>query len=292
MISVRLTETTYSVSLLLAVLAVTQQVRPRGHALVGLLLGISQYYRATSLFLLPAFLLGCLWPGAVRRRQTLVASATLLLAFIAVLLPVVEYNRRAHGELSVSTSAYGGWSLWVGANREHGGRWNLEDWEALFQLTDGTVRDDSKAAGPLGVKRIGEDPAGFALLAVDKFHTMWGSEAYGVNFSMASGSAALPGNTFLTLVSQIFYAVVTCAATLALIARRQSLNRLALLILTVTLTVALLHVFVEVRDRYHAYLVPLFIALAASWICGRTAAEPPDRASIDPRRVMPSSSGP
>ncbi|MDQ3552982.1 MAG: glycosyltransferase family 39 protein [Chloroflexota bacterium] len=288
MTSVRLTETTYTVSLLLAVLAVTQQARPvrlRDHALVGALLAVSQYFRPTSLFLLPAFLLAAIWPGAVGRRRVLLGGATVALAFLAVLLPVVEYNRRAHGELSVSTSAYGGWSLWVGANQEHGGRWNPADWEALFQLTEGTVWDDSKAAGPLGLQRIRDDPVGFALLGVDKFHTMWGSEAYGVDFAIAARSAALPEYTFLTLISQVFYAVVTVAAALVLIARRRSLDRLALLIVTVTLTVALLHVFVEVRDRYHAYLVPLFIALAADWITRRRAVSaiignqmmPPDR---------------
>ena len=47
--------------------------------------------------------------------------------------------------------------------------------------------------------------------------------------------------------------------------------RLGLLIVTVTLTVALVHVFVEVRDRYHAYLVPLFIALASDWIARQRA---------------------
>ncbi len=273
MTSVRLTETTYTVSLLLAVLAVTQQARlarRRDHALVGALLAVSQYFRPTSLFLLPAFLLAT-WPGAVGRRRVLLGAMTVALAFLAVMLPVVEYNRRAHGELSVSTSAYGGWSLWVGANQEHGGRWNPADWEALFQLTEGTVWDDSKAAGPLGVQRIRDDPVGFALLSVDKFHTMWGSEAYGVDFAVASRSAALPEYTFLTLISQIFYAVVTVAAALALIARRQSLDQLGLLIVTVTLTVALMHIFVEVRDRYHAYLVPLFIALASDWIARQRA---------------------
>ncbi len=286
MTSVRLTETTYTVSLLLAVLAVMQgarRARPRDHALAGGLLGVSQYFRPTSLFLLPAFLLAATWPGAAGRRPVLLGAVTVALAFLAVLLPVVEYNGRTHGELSVSTSAYGGWSLWVGANQEHGGRWNPADWEALFQLTDGTVWDDSKAAGPLGVQRIREDPVGFALLGIDKFHSMWGSEAYGVDFAVASRSAALPEYTFLTLISQIFYAVVTVAAALALIARRQSLDQLGLLIVTVTLTVALMHVLVEVRDRYHAYLVPLFIALAADWIAGRRAAS-----ANDGHEIMPS----
>lgn len=264
MTSVRLTETSYTMSVLFAVLAVAQQVRLRGHALVGLLLGLSQYFRPTSFFLIPAFLLGTLWPGSLRRRDTLIAAATILLAFIAVLLPVVEYNRQAHGELSVSTSAYAGWSLWVGTNQDHGGRWNAGDWEALFRLTEGPVWDDSKAAGSLGIRRIQEDPGGFALLAVDKFHTMWGSEAYGVDFAIASSAATLPGNTFLTLISQIFYAAVTVTAALALISRRKSMDRLTILIVAISLTVALLHVFVEVRDRYHAYLVPLFIALAAA----------------------------
>lgn len=271
MTSVRLTETTYTVSLLLAVLAVTQQTGWRAHVLAGALLGTSQYFRPTSLFLLPAFLLAATWPGQVRWRQLLLGTATISLAFLVVMLPVVEYHRQAHGELSLTTSAYGGWSLWVGANREHGGRWNAADWEALFRLTDGTVWHDSKAAGSLGVQRITQDPAGFALLSVDKFHTMWGSEAYGVNFAMRSGSAELPENTFLTLVSQVFYAVVTVAAALALMARRSAIDRLTLLVVSLTLTVAGLHVFVEVRDRYHAYLVPLFIAMAADRLVGGRA---------------------
>lgn len=82
---------------------------------------------------------------------------------------------------------------------------------------------------------------------------------------MASGSSALPGNTFLTLISQTFYAAVTVAAALALLSRRKSLDRLTMLIVAIALTIAVLHVFVEVRDRYHAYLVPLVIALATSW---------------------------
>ena len=286
MTSVRLTETTYTVSLLLAVLAVMQgarQQRMRDHALAGGLLGVSQYFRPTSLFLLPAFLLAATSPGAVGRRRVLLGAVTVALAFLAVLLPVVEYNRQAHGELSVSTSAYGGWSLWVGANQEHGGRWNPADWEALSQLTEGTAWDDSKAAGPLGVQRIREDPVGFALLGIDKFHTMWGSEAYGVDFAIASRAAALPEHTFLTLTSQMFYAGVTVAAALALIARRQWLDRLGLLIVTVTLSVALVHVFVEVRDRYHAYLVPLFIALASDWIARQRAVS-----ATEGNQIMPS----
>lgn len=274
MTSVRLTETTYTVSLVLAVLAVTRQERRRGHVLIGALLGVSQYFRPTSFFLLPAFLLVALWPRQIHRRQVLVGTMTILVAFLTVMIPVIEYNRRAHGELSVTTSAYGGWSLWVGVNQDHGGRWNPADWEALFELTEGTVWEDSKAAGPLGVERITDDPPGFAVLAVDKFHTMWGSEAYGVDFAVASGSAELPQNTFPTLVSQLFYAVVTVAAALGLVIRRRSLDRLTLLIVAITLTVAALHAFVEVRDRYHAYLVPLFVALAADWIVGRRTRVP------------------
>ena len=41
-----------------------------------------------------------------------------------LLLPVVAHNLRVHGDLSLSTSAYGGRSLYVGANRESGGQWN------------------------------------------------------------------------------------------------------------------------------------------------------------------------
>ena len=96
-------------------------------------LAAGQYVRATAVSLLiPVALLPWLvdWPlGRTLRRAALIGG--LLVVF---LLPVVAYNLRVHGDLSLSTSAYGGWSLYVGANRESGGQWNAADAARLAEF--------------------------------------------------------------------------------------------------------------------------------------------------------------
>ena len=266
-----LTETVYGALLLAAVVTMTGAVRGPLvlSAATGLLLALSQYVRATSLALLPAFALlpALVLParGMPALRPAFLRVVLLAATFIAALIPVAIHNATQHGELSLSTSSYAGWSLFVGANQKHNGRWNAEDAALLAGFPGSTWWDRSEVAGELGLMRITDDPGGFAALALRKFPIMWGDESYGVSYAL-TGSRDVGAAETLTLLSQAFYAVVTAAAFATLLRDRRARSPAALLIVLIVITVAGVHTLLEVTGRYHAYLVPLFCALASSSI--------------------------
>lgn len=267
MSNTRFTETVYIAGLLLSILAAVG-TRPgaAGSAASGLLLALSQYIRPTSLALAPALLLGRLWPSAPWRNALVSTVGPFVLALLLVLLPVLDHNLRAHGEVSPLTSSFGGWSLFVGTNQgKSGGRWNRADWELLPTLSPDDTWRDSKVAGQLGIERIRENIPGFVRLAARKFHTTWGGEDYGVQYAYTR-RADRAEFTFLNLLSQAFYVAVTALAALSLFLNRHRLDRLAALTVGATLLTIATHVFLEARDRYHAFLVPLFVCLAAGLI--------------------------
>jgi hypothetical protein len=267
MASARMSETLYTSMVLVAVAAVGDGTRRSSTIAAGAALAASQYVRATSVLLVPAFVIARYRP-APTRRHAFGALLAFVLAFGLVLLPVLYHNVKRHGEFTVSTSAYGGWSVWVGTNQEYGGLWNPEDWEALRHLTPGDIWQDSKAAGRLGIERITSDPLGFGALAVRKFGAMWAADDYGAVFALDRDAERIARHAWVILASQVLYAAVAILATAALIRSRRAPGDLSVLVAALTLTVTVLHIFVEVNDRYHAYLVPLYIAVAAPTFVG------------------------
>lgn len=264
-----LTEPTYAALLLAAAwAAVAARDRLAGAALVGLLLGASQYVRPLSQALLLAFVALPFVAGAPLRWAG--ARAAVLLALFAVAVaPVAAHNYLTYGDLSVSTSAYAGWSLFVGANQEHDGVYNPDDAEVLADQPGDSWWARSRAIGPLGVERITGDPRGFAELVVRKFWVMWADEGYGVVWALRGGVADSRVVATLRIASQAAWVAVLAAAMLALLGGRRRPSHATLLVLMLVLLVSGIHAFVEVQGRYHAYLVPFVVALAASWVAPR-----------------------
>lgn len=229
-------------------------------AIAAALLGLSQYVRPTSMALLPALLVVPVLAHAGLRR-ILTHAAVTTAVFVAVLLPVVGFNLRAHNDLSLSTSAYAGWSLYVGMNQKFDGQWNREDAARLAAFPGNSTWDKSEVAGREGIKRIIDDPAGFAALAVRKFNVLWGNEDYGADYAIGS---AFNGRVkpSLRLLSHVLYCGVLLLALMALWTDRKRRPSAAAVILVMVVTVAAVHVFVEVTGRYHAYLIPLLCVLA------------------------------
>ena len=250
---VLLTEPLYA-TLLLAALASLPAAGARtgrlGASASGLVLGLSQWVRATSIYLAPAFVL----PIVLRREWRKAALFGLLM--LLPLLPVLA----ATGGLS--TSPEGGWSLMTGTNQQHDGTWNAEDRRIYGQWGD----ERERLAREEGIRRIVSDPAGFASLAVRKLHVLWASERYGVYFAFGSTSLAQNVREAISVISMAFYVAVVVAAGLALYRMRHAPPQVALVILASIVIVAAFHTFVEVQPRYHAYLVPLFTVLAASLV--------------------------
>lgn len=292
---VRLPETAYEAVVVLGALAVIHTPAGwKGSALTGVLLAVGQYLRPTTPALFLVYLLARVWPSAPRRQAVMGGALPMLAAFLLLLAPVVADNLRVRGDPSISTSAYGGWSLYVGTNSASGGRWNAADARRISALGGTDPWERSRIAGPLGVQRIVEDPPRFVLLAVRKFDTLWGTEDYGVQYGIDRRLPNRPEATFPALASQGFYAAVTGAATLGLVFMRRRPDALAVLAIGVTAVVTAIHVFPEVRDRYHAYAIPLLIAVAAGglgqWRASRAERSTQGRPAGETPQLSPSGS--
>ena len=231
----------------------------------GCLLAVSQYVRPVGPALLPALILvPLIWVRPMRRMVMVVAG--MVLVFSAAMAPAVVHNLSAHGDLSVSTSSYGGWSLYMGTNQETNGRYSDEDAATIGGLAGTTLWDRSEAAGRLGLERITSDPGGFAGLTVRKFRVMWGTEEYGVIFGFRPEGRASGALAGLDLANQLIYLALLLCALAALAPLLRSGRRpepLVVLVVGLLLSEALVHTFLEVKPRYHAHTLPLMLLLAS-----------------------------
>jgi hypothetical protein len=237
----------------------------RGSALVGALLGLAQYLRPTTPALLPAFILARLWPGG-GRRQLATAVLVPVAAFLLVLAPVVVYNIARTGTPSISTSDYGGHTLYIGTNVTSGGRFSEEANDELVRLAGPDLLARSRMGTEIALQRIRDDPLGIAALAVRKQDTLWGTEHYGVQYGIRQSLADRPQHPDATtplLLSQGFYVLVLAAATAGVWLLRQRPDALIPLAVVLIWTVSAIHALLEVRDRHHSYVLPLLLPLAA-----------------------------
>lgn len=263
LVAVPLSELTYALLLLAAIWAVAQWPRALIPAVAagGVILALSHYVRPTSMALLPFLAAVPLVAGATLRRGAL-AAAVMVVVFVIALLPVVAFNLQAHDSPSISTSAYGGWSLFVGANQEFNGTWNPDDAAIVAELPGGSMWERSERAGDLAIERITADPRGYAELIVRKFNVMWADERYAVNYAVRH----LGGRMLETvgLAAHLAYVSVLSLAAVAVWKGRQRQSSIMLAISLIIVAVAVMHLFVEVHGRYHAYVVPLLCVLAGA----------------------------
>jgi hypothetical protein len=273
MVTAIFTETMYG-AVLLAVITVAVAAVASGRVApmlgAGLLLAASQYVRPLSLAFLPIFaaaptLIGLRWP-----RAGLLALAVTA-AFVVALVPVAVHNVTTHGALSLATSSYGGWSVFVGANQEHDGRFNRDDQAILRETPGRSVWERSEVLGREGLARITSDPGGFAELAVRKFRVLWADDTYAVTNAFPAWSTESVRYDALRLLSQAIYALVTVLAAIGLWRARRAPSAATLIIAGILVVVAAAHIVVEVQPRYHAYVVPLLCVFAGFAAAGRSA---------------------
>jgi 4-amino-4-deoxy-L-arabinose transferase-like glycosyltransferase len=230
----------------------------------GVLLAAAQYIRSTAVaLLLPVVVLPLLsgerWWPSIRRG----ALATAV--FVALMAPVIAHNLSAHGAVSVSTSSYGGWSLYVGANQEHGGQWNAEDASRFAGFPGDTWWARSEHAGRLAIDRIRDDPPGYLRLMATKLETLWQDEQYAAAYAFATGPPTRIVHVGW-LTSQLAWTALALLAVAGVVGDIRRPRPATLLIGMIVAVVTVSHLFLEVHGRYHASLVPLLGILAAAGI--------------------------
>ena len=283
------TEVTYGAFVATAAAAVI--IGPRGIRsilLAGLVLGLSQYVRTTSLFLLPAFVL-LIWFQRGSVRGAVARSALLIGVVLVVLLPAVGANLAAGAGPLPTTSRYGGWSLLIGLNTETNGQYNLSD-QRLIDLPPRTAAWDKRAT-ELALQRLTANPRATLELFVRKFPMFWGADDYGATWTAKPPfNVARPIGNVELLGSQIVYAGTLALATIYLFIRRRERHPEELFMMMLVGCVALLHTFVEIQTRYHSYLIPLLCVLAGAQVAVYTRDRLPGRSRIhlnEPRRTPP-----
>lgn len=239
----------------------------RWTAALGVVLGLSQYVRSTSMLLLPAAVVLSwlqLRVGGMAARR----SALLVLVFLVVMIPAILGNIVVGAGPSVATSRYGGWSLLIGLNTQSIGRYNVEDIQPVG-LTPGTVTWD-KRASELAIERLASNGLANVDLFVKKFAVFWGGDDYGAGWTAVPlWDLNQPVGRLELITSQLVYAGVLLLAVAGVVAGRRTWRQpTELLILMVVISVALLHTFVEIQPRYHAYVIPLLCVLAGGGLAG------------------------
>lgn len=263
---VLLTETIFTTIVLAAIRALQLAARlPRPWlmaAIGGLLLAASQYVRQLAPLLLPVALAMALLGLASLRRGATVA-ATVLLAFAIGVLPIAAHNLQAHGELSIASSSFSGALLYIGTDRPTVGRISPKLARDIRTLPGADQWERSKTAERIAMQRIADDPVAFARLAVRKFPIMWGNDEAGVRYAFSRAELRRPLGASLLLMSQIAYLAVVLGALAGLWMARRRPSPTALAIALLVVGTIALHLFVEVKPRYHVWLIPLLLVIAA-----------------------------
>lgn len=264
----------------------------RGDALSGALLGLSQYVRPLAPFLFPSWVLARLWSG-MSLRGLLATVAVMVAMALVTLVPVMVYDYDRTGSLSISTSDWGGHTFFIGTYEPSGGMLTDESLAALREAAGpgATIVEQSAVGQRIAMQRFRDDPLGIAALAIRKQDTLWGTEHYGIQYALRQGLArrtADPAAAVPILVSQAFYVLMLVSATAGLARIRRRPDALVPLAITLIWVMSAMHGLLEVRDRHHAYVIPLLIPWSAlavvgllEWLEGRLASRR-GRASADP----------
>ena len=244
-------------------------------ALSGVLLAAAFLARPVAL----AYLLGVVTilgfaayhSTALRPRIRLVGAVlTCIAGFAAAVAPQALLNYHNEGRFSIAPAPSLGYQLLLGTNRESRGRYNDKDIEraGFDRPAEIPFEEADRTARQIALERIADDPLGFAVFAAtDKMRELWGGETELLRWSLNTsprhdrfkemGLLRWGGVVVDGVYLGFLFAAFLGAARL--LQRRGAVKDPIrwLLVYTVLLALALVHVFVEVGGRYHLAFSPL-----------------------------------
>ena len=166
-----------------------------------------------------------------------------------------------------------GYNLMVGTNTEAKGAWNQQDADFFANEFASTNSPQAahKASIDVALQRIKTDPVGVSNLALEKFTFLWGNDDYGkmwtTLFLEQQGDLTperlniigqlTKWNNYFYLFSVFFSAILGIQ-----LFRRKTIGSEQALILLFIGTVVL-HLILETQNRYHYFILPIFMILAS-----------------------------
>ena len=260
----------------------------------GVILGLSEYVRTTSLVVVPLVAVLPVIAGVGWRRAVPVAVATVLGVAVA-LVPAAAANWSILDRWSVSTSTYLGWQLYIGANTSSDGQYNGADIRRVDASGGGVANIPAYyAAGDfdpahlqvsarrdeialrLALARIRTSLTRLPALVPLKFDIVWARADNAVQWVVGPRSdqsdprapdwthgvgAAVAG--FALVWAQLSWIGVLGLAAYWYIRERRSPTIVGIVVGTVLIPVAAALLILEAQSRYHEYAVPLLVGIAA-----------------------------
>lgn len=169
-----------------------------------------------------------------------------------------------------------GYNLMVGVNKEAKGAWNQQDADFFAKEFASTNSPQAahKASVDVALQRISSDPVGISNLALEKFTFLWGNDDYAKTWTtlfLGQQGDLTPErqniidgftqwNNYFYLLSIFFAAIFG----IQLFRKKDASPAQALILLFIG--TVLLHMVLECQNRYHYFILPIFIILASMGI--------------------------
>lgn len=256
------------------------------HMLLGVLIGLAAAIRPMALILLIAIVLTILPQKmkleAVHKNIIPLTLRILEKGWIRCILIIVPYFILSNVittniELTVnktlpSASTSFGYNLLVGLNTQSIGGWNNEDASLLYASMEqtGSASQAHITCRDLALQRITSNPKGIFNLFIQKYELLWGNDDYGATWNIAfldeQGNLTKDRSDFLYALrdaNNILYMIVIFLALISLIYLWKTNGNFAYALVLVYLGTVVMHLFVESQNRYHYFILQIFMILAS-----------------------------
>lgn len=256
------------------------------HFVLGILIAIAAAIRPMALILLIAIIL-VLIPQKTKMPAgksindiplTVRALSKGWIRIILILLPylIISTVISTNEELVVdrtlpSASASFGYNLLVGLNTESEGGWNQEDKDLLYNTMEetGSATQAHITCRDLAFTRLMINPKGIFNLFILKYELLWGNDDYGAttNIMFLAEDNRLPDELESFLYSfrdwnDIIYIIFVFMSLIALIYMWKKEGNWSVLLVLLYLGTVAMHLMVETQNRYHYFVIQVFIVLA------------------------------
>jgi hypothetical protein len=255
------------------------------HLLLGVLLALAAAIRPMAMILLVAILI-VLIPQKMKippmpRNDIPLTVRMMEKGWIRCILMIIPYMIISNVittniELTVnktlpSASTSFGYNLLVGLNTESTGGWNEEDSTLLYSSMEstGSASQAHITCRDLAFQRIINNPKGIFNLFINKYELLWGNDDYGATWNIAfldeQGNLTKERSDFLYAIrdwNDIIYIITVFFALIALIYLRKEKGNFVYVLVLLYLGTVVMHLLVESQNRYHYFILEVFIILA------------------------------
>ena len=281
------------------------------HGVLGILIALTAAIRPMALILLFAIII-CIFPQKMKMpdipRNDIPLMLRLLekgwLRCIIIIIPYMILSGiiTTNIELTVdrtlpSSSESFGYNLLVGLNTDSIGGWNDADAKLLYDSMEktGSAAQAHITCRDLAFTRLTSNPKGIINLFMNKYELLWGNDDYGTTWNIVflkeQGNLTTERSDFLYKIkdyNDILYIVLIFFSIMAMIYAWGKEGSFSYILILLYLGTVAMHLFVESQNRYHYFVLQVFMILAAMGIqfIFREANEKADRIRVNEKRRL------